>query len=87
MVPFCSPVEEDESCLEEMLQREHGCLASCSGLHADVDRVDESLINLYKENSKSMSASIEVLSDVLSTGEEKTFTKFIILISTSARGC
>ena len=71
MVPFCSPTEEDESCLEEMLQREHKCLESCSGLHATVHRVDESLINLYKENSKSMSASFEMVSDVLSSGKEE----------------
>ena len=70
-VPFCSPTEEDEACLEKMAQRKHGCLTSCSGLHADVERKDESLMNLYKENRKSTSESFEKVSDVLSTGKEK----------------
>ena len=45
-VPFCSPTEEDEACLKEMSQRKHGCLTSCSGLHADVRRLDESMLKM-----------------------------------------
>ena len=74
-VPFCLPTEEDENCLEDMLQKDHGCLVSCSGLYADVDRVDESLINLYNENSKTMSESFEIVSDMFTTGEEKRLHK------------
>ena len=58
-VPFCSPTEEDEDCLKEMSQRKHGCLTSCSGLHADVQRLDESMLN-----------SIEEMSDVLLSGKK-----------------
>ena len=48
--------------MEEMLQRKHGCLTSCSGLHADVQRVDESMTN-----------SIEKVSDALLSGEEERY--------------
>ena len=54
-----------------MSKAKHKCLISCSGLHADVERKDESLMNLYKENRKSTSESFEKVSDVLSTGKEK----------------
>ena len=52
--------------MEKMLQRKHGCLTSCSGLHADVQRVDESMTN-----------SIEKVSDALLSGEEEIFGHMI----------
>ena len=48
--------------MEEMSQRKHGCLTSCSGIHADVQRVDESMLN-----------TIEKMSDALLSGKQKIF--------------
>ena len=65
-VPFCSPTEEDEQCLEKVSKAKHGCLISCSGLHADVERVDEST----SESFEKIYLSFEKMSEVLSEGEE-----------------
>ena len=59
-LPFCGVLEE--TCIARALQKDHGCLAQCTGLYADVgyseedhkvpdkiDSRDEMLLNMLKD--------------------------------------
>ena len=59
-LPFCGALEEN--CIARALQKDHGCLAQCTGLYADVgyseedqkvpdkiDSRDEMLLNMLKD--------------------------------------
>ena len=59
-LPFCGVLEE--ACIARALQKDHGCLAQCTGLYADVgyseedykvpdkiDGRDEMLLNMLKD--------------------------------------
>ena len=52
--------------MDTVSKAKHGCLTSCSGLHADVERVDETVINSYKETT---STSLEKIAEVFQAGE------------------
>ena len=67
-LPLCSL--PDEQCLKTISEKESGCLQSCSGLHADVQRINEN-----------MKSSFQNVAEVLQTGKiftEKTVFDFIL---------
>ena len=61
-LPFCGVLEE--TCIARALQKDHGCLAQCTGLYADVgyseedhkvrDGRDEMLLNMLKDGKGSV---------------------------------
>ena len=67
------PSSRDEECLEKVLEDNSGCLTACTGLHADVRRVDDRFFSLYETNKQMTSQTLQKVSEILASGDTKFY--------------